>query len=98
MSENLEKETVKQKIAPPKMWNVILHNDDFTTIEFVVELLMALFNKNESQAAQIAMNVHSSGKGIAGQYTKEVAETKVAIAQTIAMNEQHPLKIEMQQG
>lgn len=96
MSEQLEKEAIKQKIEPPKMWNVVMHNDDFTTFEFVIVCLMYVFNKTESQANKIAMDIHQTGKGIVGQYTYEIAETRKEMAIAYAMEQEHPLKIELE--
>ncbi len=96
MSEQLEKEVVKQKMEPPKMWNVVMINDDFTTVEFVIACLICVFNKSESQAAKITMDIHQKGKGIVGQYSHEIAETKKAMATAFAIEQGHPLKIELE--
>ncbi len=61
----------------PRRYRVLLHNDDFTTMEFVVQLLMDLFNKSHTEATQIMLSVHFKGHGVCGTYTREVAETKV---------------------
>lgn len=95
MSHLIEKETVKQNVKPPKMYAVIIHNDDFTTFEFVIECLMSVFNKSEAEASKIAMSVHQEGKAIIGTYTLEIAETKQTIALKFAEMEEHPLKIEL---
>lgn len=98
MSEQLEKETTKQKVEPPKMWNVVMYNDDYTPFDFVIACLMYIFNKSESQAGKIAMDIHQKGKGIVGQYTYELAETKKAMAEGFAQEQQHPLKIEIEKS
>jgi len=98
MSEQLEKETTKQKVEPPKMWNVVMYNDDFTPFDFVIGCLMYVFGKTESQASKIAMDIHTKGKSVVGQYTRDMAETKQAMAQAFAVQEQHPLKIEIEQA
>ena len=63
-------------VAPPRMWNVILHNDDKTSREFVVMVLMQIFHKSFEEAQDCMMNIHETGKGIAGTYSNEVAVTK----------------------
>lgn len=65
------------KIAPPKMWRVILHNDDYTPFEFVQSILIQIYNKNKSEAYDITSQVHEKGKANVGVYTKEIATTKV---------------------
>lgn len=87
-----EKEKQKEKIGPPKMYNVVMLNDDFTHMEFVVELLMKFFGKGMQEAAGIMLEVHKSGKGIAGTYTKDIAETKAAAANAYAQSQEHPFK------
>lgn len=96
MSEQLEKETVKLNLQPPKMWNIVMYNDDFTPFDFVISCLMYIFNKSESQAGKIALDIHTKDKGIVGQYTYEMAETKKVMAQEFAMQQEHPLKIELE--
>ncbi len=87
-----EKEKQKEKIGPPKMYNVVMLNDDFTTMDFVVALLMKFFNMGEQQAAGVMLEVHKHGKGIAGTYTKDVAETKAQMANQYAQEQEHPFK------
>jgi ATP-dependent Clp protease adaptor protein ClpS len=67
----------RPKTATPRRYKVILHNDDYTTMEFVVDVLRQFFHKNESEAVHIMLTVHKKGKGTAGVYTRDVAETKV---------------------
>jgi len=66
-----------RKIQRPKRWKVIFHNDDYTTREFVIDVLMRFFDKDESEATFIMLSVHHRGHGVAGLYPKDVAETKV---------------------
>src|ERR1051326_6915858 len=68
----------EEKVEQPKLYKVLLHNDDYTTMEFVVEILESIFNMPEDQAIQVMLNVHVRGVGVAGIYTFEVAEMKVA--------------------
>lgn len=93
MSHLMEKQSEKQAVKPPQMWTVVLINDDFTTFEFVMGCLITVFNKNEQEAFQITTQVHQQGKGVVGIYTKDIGESKVAIAQQFALQEAHPLMI-----
>ena len=81
----------ERKLARPKMYRVLLHNDDFTTMEFVVALLMHVFHHDESSANAIMMHIHQKGMGVAGVYTYEVAETKVAQVKELAEKAEFPL-------
>lgn len=81
------------KIKVPKLWKVIFHNDDFTPMDFVVELLKAVFNKTDEEADFLTNKVHEEGQAVIGLYTKEVAETKVIQAQKIAEDFEHPLLV-----
>lgn len=93
MSEIIEKETTKQAVKPPSMWQVILINDDYTTVEFVIDCLVYVFNKTEDEAARITIDVHKKGRGIVGRYTKDIATTKQRDAQEYAKSLGHPLQI-----
>lgn len=86
----------EKEIKLPPKYAVFFHNDDYTPMEFVVELLMSQFNHNEETAVMIMLEVHHQETGLAGIYTKEIAETKVAIAKDIATKEEHPLLITME--
>ena len=85
-----------QRTEPPPMFKVLLHNDDYTTMEFVVGVLKTVFNKTLSQATQIMLQVHHSGIGIAGVYTAEIAETKVETVHSMAQADGFPLKCSME--
>ncbi|MBY0554791.1 ATP-dependent Clp protease adaptor ClpS [bacterium] len=76
----------------PKLYKVLMHNDDYTPMDFVIFVLKKIFNKNESDAHQIMLDVHHKGVGIAGIYSYEVAETKVLQANQFSKNNQYPLK------
>ena len=80
----------------PPMYKVILLNDDYTTMEFVVLVLQEVFRKTTAQAEQIMLKVHTEGAGTAGIYTKEVAETKVTIVHHLARQSEFPLKCIME--
>ncbi len=89
-------EKKKQKLAPPPKYVVVILNDDYTPMDFVVLLLVKLFKKSQDEAEAIMTEVHEKGKGIAGCYTKDIAEARVMQANSIAQNSQHPLKCEME--
>jgi len=78
------------------MFRVLLHNDDFTTMDFVVQILMQVFNKTFEEAARIMLNVHRKGIGLCGVYTYDVAETKVDTVHALAREHQYPLKCTME--
>jgi len=84
------------EISEPQRFRVLLHNDDYTTMEFVVEILESVFNKNAPEANQIMLNVHKQGIGVCGIFTAEVAETKVAIVHHLARQQKFPLRCSME--
>lgn len=75
----------------PGMFKVILHNDDYTTMEFVVGILVEIFNKSEKEAEKIMLDVHKKGKGIAGVYIYDIANTKVQMVHKLAKEYEFPL-------
>lgn len=86
----------KKKTKKPKRYRVIFHNDDYTTMEFVVQILETIFRKSSAEAAQIMLDVHRNGSGVAGVYTYSVAETRVGISMELARQEGHPLMVTME--
>ena len=86
------KEKAKAVTQRPKLFHVVLINDDYTTMEFVVHVLESIFDKGPAEAYRIMMEVHTSGRGVCGAYTYEVAETKVAAVQEMARKEGFPLR------
>ncbi len=82
----------KTRLQPPRMYKVLMHNDDYTTMEFVVLVLQKYFNKNFQEAQVIMLEVHQSGYGVCGVYTYEVAESKVAKVIKYARENGHPLR------
>jgi ATP-dependent Clp protease adaptor protein ClpS len=82
----------RPKTAKPPLYKVLLHNDDYTTMEFVVMILQSIFSKPQAEAVQIMLHVHKRGIGVAGVYTHEVAETKVAQVAALAEKHEYPLK------
>ena len=87
----------EEKLQPPSMYKVILHNDDYTTMEFVVEILMDVFNKEFEVATLIMLDVHNEGMGICGVYPYEIAETKVGVVRNLALEKEFPLKCTIEQ-
>lgn len=86
----------EKKLAKPPMWKVLLHNDDYTTREFVVWILQGVFLRSESEAVAIMLHVHNNGVGVAGVYTHDVAETKVEKVKALAKEHQYPLLCTME--
>ena len=89
-------EKTRRKTDKPKLYKVILHNDDYTTMDFVITVLESIFKKSPSEAYRIMMHVHTRGVAIAGVYAYEVAETKVVLAQGYAKEAGHPLRCSME--
>ena len=85
-------------VEEPKRYKVILVNDDYTPMEFVVEVLRLFFNLDEETATRIMLNVHTKGKGVCGIFSKDVAETKVVIVNEFAKENEHPLLCTMEQA
>lgn len=86
----------EQKLQRPRMWRVLLHNDDYTTQDFVVWVLETVFRKPRAEAFGIMMAVHRSGLGIAGVFTHDVAATKVKTTQRLAEEHEFPLLVTME--
>ena len=84
----------KQKIGRPKRYKVVLYNDDYTSMQLVTSILMNVFNKGSQEAYSIMMRVHKGGRGVAGVYSKEIAETKVVTAKQLARENGSPLHCE----
>ena len=83
----------KHKLKKPPLYRVLFHNDNYTTMEFVVWVLQTIFHKSEAEAVLIMMNVHERGVGVAGVFTKEVAETKVHRTHELSRQNEYPLKL-----
>ncbi len=90
------KEDTEKKLEEPPMFKVVLYNDDFTTKAFVVEVLVLIFHKGAAEATELMWQVHRQGRGVAGVYPREVAETKVATARTLARENGFPLQLSME--
>jgi ATP-dependent Clp protease adaptor protein ClpS len=87
----------RDQTRKPPLYRVLLHNDDYTTMEFVVEVLMFVFSKSPESAAKIMLNVHQKGVGVCGLYPFEVAETKVDTVHNLARESGFPLRCSMEQ-
>ena len=86
----------EQKLERPRLWRVLLHNDDYTTQDFVVWILETVFHKPRGEAFAIMMSVHQSGMGLAGVYTHDIAETKVKTTRDLAEEHEFPLLVTME--
>lgn len=95
---NLAVQESRPEVAEPKRYMVVLLNDDFTPMEFVVLILREFFNLDEEAATRIMLNVHTKGKGVCGVYSKDIAETKVVMVNEFAKENEHPLLCTMEQA
>lgn len=91
-------EEVAPKLKQPSLYRVVLINDDYTPMEFVVEVLESVFGMERNRATRIMLEVHTKGKGICGVFTYEIAETKVAQVMGVAQQQQHPLLCTMEES
>lgn len=88
----------KPKLKKPPLYKVVLLNDDFTPMDFVIEILMTFFGMSEEKATQIMLQVHTRGFGVCGVFSKDVAETKVQIVNNYSRQHQHPLLCSMEEA
>lgn len=95
--ESLSLQEAKPKVKRPPLYKVVLVNDDYTPMDFVVEVLEVFFSLDRENAIQIMLHVHTRGKGVCGVYTRDIAETKVAQVTQYAKENQHPLKCTMEE-
>jgi ATP-dependent Clp protease adaptor protein ClpS len=91
-------ETERAKVAPPPMFKVLLLNDDFTPMDFVVTVLQKFFGKDREQATRVMLQVHRDGKGVCGVFPRDVAATKVEQVCSFARQSQHPLACVMEEA
>lgn len=91
-------EPSEPRTKQPPLFKVIMHNDDFTPMEFVIEVLMSYFAHDHEKAVQTMLTVHTRGKAVAGTYTAQIAETKVAMVNDHARAHEHPLLCTMEQA
>lgn len=90
-------ERTKPKLKKPPLYKVVLLNDDYTPMEFVVKLLEKLFGMDREKATRVMLHIHTQGKGVCGVFTFEIAETKVAQANEYSQRHQHPLMCTMEE-
>ena len=91
-------EEARPEVKPPPMYKVVLLNDDFTPMDFVVDVIQTFFTVSHDQATQIMLHVHTKGKGVCGVFTFEIAETKVAQVNDYARRNEHPLKCALEKA
>lgn len=97
-SFDLAVEEARPKLKEPPLYRVVLINDDYTPMEFVVDILESIFGMERTRATQVMLEVHTKGKGVCGVYNFEIAETKVAQVMGIAQQHQHPLLCTMEES
>ena len=97
-SHELAVEEARPKVKQPPLYRVVLINDDYTPMEFVVDILESVFGMERTRATQVMLEVHTKGKGVCGVYNFEIAETKVAQVMSIAKQHQHPLLCTMEES
>ena len=95
--DGLAVQEIKPELKKPPLYKVILLNDDFTPMDFVIEILMEYFNMSEEKATQVMLQIHIQGIGVCGTYSKDVAETKVYIVNNYSRENQHPLMCSMEE-
>jgi ATP-dependent Clp protease adaptor protein ClpS len=88
----------EEALSEPIQYKILMHNDNYTPMDFVVQLLKNVFNKQSSDAFQIMLNIHQQGVGLCGIYTEEIAETKVDIVHFLATQQGFPLKCSMEEA
>lgn len=86
----------KERLERPRLYRVLIHNDDYTTREFVVDVLEHVFHHDEAAATTIMLHIHHNGVGVAGIFTREIAETKIAIVEQLAAEREYPLHLSME--
>ena len=98
--QNLPEGDVKndQEIREPKMYRVILHNDDYSTMDFVIEVIISIFHKPAADATRIMLDVHKNGKGFCGVYTYDIATTKIDRVHQLARKREFPLKCSLEEA
>ncbi len=88
----------RPKLKTPKLYKVLLLNDDYTTMEFVVYVLVSIFRLAETEAVQIMLHVHKNGLGVAGVYPREIAETRISQVEALAREHEFPLRCSMEEA
>ena len=96
--DGLALQEAKPKLKKPPLFKVLLLNDDYTPMEFVIKVLQSYFGMNEEQATQVMLHVHTRGQGVCGVFTRDIAETKVVQVSEFARENEHPLKCVMEEA
>ncbi len=96
--DGLAVQEAKPKLKPPKKYKVVLLNDDYTPMEFVVQILSKFFKMNQEQATQIMLLVHTKGEAVCGEFSYQIAETKVEQVNDYSRQHQHPLMCTMEEA
>ena len=96
--DGLAVQEARPKLKKPPLFKVLLLNDDFTPMDFVIEILVDFFSMSEEEATQVMLRVHTQGKGVCGLFSKDVAETKVEIVNNYSREHQHPLMCAMEEA
>lgn len=91
-------ESTKSKLDEPPMFKVVILNDDYTPMEFVVHVLEAIFGHNRENATRIMLSVHKSGKGVCGTFTRDIAETRVTQVNSYSRENKHPLLCDLEEN
>ena len=87
----------ESEVRRPRLWKVLIHNDDYTTMEFVIWILETVFHHPQAQAMRIMLHVHQRGIGVAGTFTREIAEMKVASVEALSRANEYPLMCTMEE-
>lgn len=95
-SDSMVISETKKEIKKPRLYSVLLHNDHYTTMEFVVQILTEVFHRSETEAEQIMLTVHRHGQAVAGVYSFEIAETKINRVTELARRHEYPLRCSME--
>lgn len=95
-SNVITRKKAQKEVKKPRLYKVMMHNDPYTTREFVVDVLKGVFHRTESQAVNIMLHVHNNGVGVAGVYPFEVAETKIQTVERLAREYEYPLRLTME--
>ncbi len=95
--DGLAVETAKPKLKRPPLFKVVLHNDDYTPMEFVIEVLSRFFDMDGDKATRIMLHVHYKGRGVCGVFGRDIAESKVSVVNKYSRENQHPLLCEMEE-
>lgn len=97
MAQSDEDVIIEEQVKEPKLYRVLMHNDDITTMAFVIAILCQVFNKETEEATKIMWTIHNTGIGLCGVYTREIAETRIGRVHSAASRAGYPLKCTMEE-